>query len=502
MTRVQLAQQHLQQGRADLAIPLLRQQLEQVPQDAMAWKLAGFAWHEEQYETEAVHAFSQAAALQPSDASTLMALAQSRFFAGYSAVDHFYQLTTLTPGDLNAYRGLALALAADGEYSLAEQLLVQNLAAHPLWLDGHKLLSSMRFTSGDASHFSDNYRQACTQQPQQLALWLDWFRCHAQLKQWPQCEQILGLAEQHCGKQLQLTLARLFVAAESGDTTKAALLFAETSQVQDPVRAMALIRFQLRHGDVKAAEQSTLPWLQTASATVFWPYISLIWRMLGAQSSEQRAWWLDTEPMQVKAFDLQLSTTELNQLCSVLRSLHKAKAPFAQQSVRGGTQTDQNILLRHEQPLQQLKHKLKTAVQSYVEQLPTALATHPLLGRTRDRALQGRCRFSGSWSTLLKTQGFNVSHTHPSGWLSAALHLEIPTAKQLGQAPAGWLQFGAPPAELQLPLDPQLQHQPQAGTLVLFPSTLWHNTVPFKSGERLTLAFDIEPQPFISGEPG
>jgi hypothetical protein len=189
-------------------------------------------------------------------------------------------------------------------------------------------------------------------------------------------------------------------------------------------------------------------------------------------------------------------------LCTVLRSLHKAKAPFAQQSVRGGTQTDQNILLRHEQPLQLLKHKLKTAVQSYVQQLPNAVATHPLLGRTRDRAIQGRCRFSGSWSTLLKNQGFNVSHTHPSGWISAALHLEIPATEQLGQAPAGWLQFGAPPAELQLPLDPQLQHHPKAGTLVLFPSTLWHNTVPFESGERLTLAFDIEPQPFISGEPG
>ncbi|WP_233079173.1 2OG-Fe(II) oxygenase family protein [Rheinheimera soli] len=498
MTRVQLAQQHLQQGRADLAIPLLRQHLELLPDDFIAWKLAGFAWHEEQYEADAVFAFSKAAALQPSDASTLMALAQSQFFSGYSAVDSFYQLTSLTPGDLHAYRGLALALAADGEQQLAEQLLIQNLAAHPLWLDGHKLLSSMRFTSGDAIHFTDSYQQACTQQPQNLTLWLDWFRCYAQLKQWQKCEQILGLAEQQCGKQKQLTLARLFVAAESGDTSKAALLFKETSQVQDPVRAMALTRFQLRQGDVKASEQSALPWLETASATVFWPYISLIWRMLG----DRKAKWLDTEPMLVKTFDLQLSSSELTVLCTVLRSLHKAKAPFAEQSVRGGTQTDQNILLRHEQPLQQLKQKLKAAVQSYVEQLPDTVATHPLLGRTRDRALQGRCRFSGGWSTLLKTQGFNVSHTHPSGWISAALHLEIPAAEQLGQAPAGWLQFGAPPAELQLPLDPQLQHQPQPGTLVLFPSTLWHNTVPFESGERLTLAFDIEPQPFISGEPG
>ncbi|MDR7121897.1 putative 2OG-Fe(II) oxygenase [Rheinheimera soli] len=495
MTRVQLAQQHLQQGRADLAIPLLRQHLELVPDDFIAWKLSGFAWHEEQFEPEAVLAFSKATVLQPADASPLMALAQSQFFSGYSAVDSFYELTSLTPADLHAYRGLALALAADGEQQLAEQLLIQNLAAHPLWLDGHKLLSSMRFTSGDAIHFSDSYQQACTQQPQNLALWLDWFRCYAQLKQWQKCEQVLALAEQCCGKQKQLTLARLFVAAESGDTSKAALLFTETNQIQDPVRAMALVRYQLRQGDVKAAELSALPWLETASAAVFWPYISLIWRLLG----DDRAKGLSTEAVPIKAFDVQLSSTELHQLCTVLRSLHKAKAAFAEQSVRGGTQTDQNILLRHEMPLQQLKQKLKAAVQSYVQQLPDTATTDPFLARPRDRALQGRCRFSGSWSTLLKTQGFNVSHTHPSGWISAALHLEIPAAEQLGQAPAGWLQFGAPPAELQLSLDPQLQHQPQAGTLVLFPSTLWHNTVPFESGERLTLAFDIEPQPFSSG---
>lgn len=497
MTRVQLAQQHLQQGRADLAIPLLRQQLEWAPDDAMAWKLAGFAWHEEQYESEAVVAFSKAAALQPSDASTLMALAQSRFFAGYSATDSFYQLTQLTPADLNAYRGLALALAADGEHSMAEQLLMQNLAAHPHWLEGHKLLSSMRFTSGDHSHFTAGYQQACQQQPQNSALWLDWFRCYAQLKQWSECEQILALAEQHCGTQLQLTLARLFVAAESGDKTKAEWLFTDTEQVQDPVRAMALIRYQLRNGLVKAAEQSALPWLQTESASVFWPYLSLIWRLLG----DRKAQWLDNSPMQVRAFELQISAVQLKELNTLLRSLHKAKAPFAQQSVRGGTQTDQNILLRHEQPLQLLKHQLKAAVQRYVQQLPATVASHPLLGRPRDRALQGRCRFSGSWSTLLKNQGFNVSHTHPSGWISAALHLEIPATEQLGQAPAGWLQFGAPPAELQLPLAAALQHQPRAGTLVLFPSTLWHNTVPFESGERLTLAFDVELQPFTAGAP-
>jgi hypothetical protein len=35
---------------------------------------------------------------------------------------------------------------------------------------------------------------------------------------------------------------------------------------------------------------------------------------------------------------------------------------------------------------------------------------------------------------------------------------------------------------------------PQPGRLVLFPSMLWHGTVPFSArAERLTIAFDVVP---------
>lgn len=72
-------------------------------------------------------------------------------------------------------------------------------------------------------------------------------------------------------------------------------------------------------------------------------------------------------------------------------------------------------------------------------------------------------------------------------------------AAGLGKPPAaeGWLQFGRP--DLPLPgvdRDTLVQRRvaPQPGRLVLFPSMLWHGTVPFgAAAERLTIAFDVVP---------
>jgi hypothetical protein len=37
--------------------------------------------------------------------------------------------------------------------------------------------------------------------------------------------------------------------------------------------------------------------------------------------------------------------------------------------------------------------------------------------------------------------------------------------------------------------------QPRVGTLVLFPSYMWHGTVPFRSTQaRTTIAFDVVPR--------
>jgi hypothetical protein len=58
---------------------------------------------------------------------------------------------------------------------------------------------------------------------------------------------------------------------------------------------------------------------------------------------------------------------------------------------------------------------------------------------------------------------------------------------------SGALQFGEP--NFDMGLNPRHSVQPKAGTLVLFPSYMWHGTVPFHSEEaRTTIAFDVVPK--------
>ena len=61
----------------------------------------------------------------------------------------------------------------------------------------------------------------------------------------------------------------------------------------------------------------------------------------------------------------------------------------------------------------------------------------------------------------------------------------------MGAAPAGWISFGSPPQVLGLDLPPYAQLEPKPGRLILFPSTMWHETLPFEDGERLVIAFDV-----------
>jgi hypothetical protein len=77
------------------------------------------------------------------------------------------------------------------------------------------------------------------------------------------------------------------------------------------------------------------------------------------------------------------------------------------------------------------------------------------------------------------------------GWISSALYVSLPDASQLGAPPAGWISFGRPPQGLGLDVPAYGQVEPKPGRLVLFPSTLWHQTLPFDDGERLVIAFDV-----------
>jgi tetratricopeptide (TPR) repeat protein len=482
-TGMRLAQEAMTAGRPDLAAETLRALLWIAPEAAEAWQLLGFALREEQRVAEALAAFARASELRPADADSVLRHAHACSEAGLPAADLFRRALALAPENLRALRGFGLALAAEGKAADAQRLFLDVLARLPDWLEGHRCLAALRFTSGERDGFAGSYAEACRVQPNNLALRMAWFRAVAQTRDWDATRAILEQGEERFGPVQPLVVARIFVAAESGDRAVADALFRQTDGMRDTVRDMAYLRHCLRTGRPEQAAPVAERLLDTPSRPAIWAYLSLIWRLLG----DRRAEWLDGAPPFIRALDLGFSAEERAQLAVALRRLHTARAPYLEQSVRGGTQTDGQLFFRQDPIIQTARTRIEAGVRQYVAGLPERVPGHPLLDAPRAE----RILFSGSWSVRLQAGGYNVSHTHPLGWISSAFYVELPPPAQLGLAPSGWIRFGEPPPELGLNVSAYAEVEPRPGRLVLFPSTMWHRTVPFDAGERLVIAFDV-----------
>ena len=135
-----------------------------------------------------------------------------------------------------------------------------------------------------------------------------------------------------------------------------------------------------------------------------------------------------------------------------------------------------------------LKERIDEAVARYIAELKED-TEHPLLSRRR-RSF----RYSGSWSSRLRDNGFHANHVHPDGWISSCYYVAVPEAVKDEAAMQGWLKFGEPPINVVLENPVRRAVQPVPGRLVLFPSYTWHGTVPFHDRvARTTIAFDVVP---------
>jgi uncharacterized protein (TIGR02466 family) len=106
---------------------------------------------------------------------------------------------------------------------------------------------------------------------------------------------------------------------------------------------------------------------------------------------------------------------------------------------------------------------------------------------------RGVARFTGAWSVRLQRLGYHVNHFHPDGWVSSAYYVEVPPEAADARAQSGWIKFGEPRYEVP-GAGAERFIQPVPGRLVLFPSYMWHGTMPiYGDNPRMSIAFDIKP---------
>ena len=468
-------------GRSDLTIALLEPLAPLVPGSGVVWQMLALAFRQEQQMDRAAAAFDRAAKAAPSDPRIANGRALTALEMGAPAAKLFGRARSLAPEDLHVRLNHAVALDAEGDRAAASDLLETALARQPGWIAGHEALSAMRRAAG-AADYDASFKKAGAAAPSDMALHLAWYRTMSRAHRWDEAKAIIAGLRSRLGDLPELDAAEAHIASETGDHDRAQQLYEQSAAAVGPAGALSHIRHCLRTGRYDQARTIAEPLIQLPGSEAVWPYLSVIWRLLG----DNRAQWLDGAPPFIAQINLGFSDRELATIAALLRQLHTAQQPFLEQSVRGGTQTDKPLFHRQEPEIRAVRDRVVEALRMYIDALPPHVPGHPLLGTPRTNL-----RFAGSWSVKLKADGFHVAHTHTEGWISSAIYIDRPPQEELGPPPAGWLQLGKPSAELGLDLPAYREVAPIAGTLALFPSTMWHGTTPFAKGERLTIAFDV-----------
>ena len=342
--------------------------------------------------------------------------------------------------------------------------------------------------------------QAARSTSQNPALWQTLVELLKRLKRHDEASAVLREA-QRLGvprSPALLTLAAVD-AAENGDQDTALNRF-DDALARFPEDPYILVNFAMQlltSGDPAKADEMCRrrlerdPFDQLALA-----YRGTAWQLL---SDPREPWLLDYErmivpvevPLPAEYSDRRGFFTDLRQ---VLETLHRTRAQPIEQSVRGGTQTN-GFLFRLKHPLlATLEGQIRRALVAALQRFPDE-REHPFWSRRHRHPAREGLRFSGAWSVRLRDQGFHANHVHPEGWVSSALYIALPDEVVTGTGSEGHIQFGSPLSELGLDLPPRRTVQPTLGTLLLFPSYMWHGTLPFHSHEpRITVAFDLLPE--------
>ena len=365
--------------------------------------------------------------------------------------------------------------------SAAIPLLESFVARHPTNVVAHEHLAELQAQAGAGERWVDSYRAALGSDPDCKPLLMSYWKNLSRSGRLAEALESMDSKQDQFADDREFRLLRVHIANQSGFTDRAGRLLEELDSRPDAELARGQHRLQTGRAEEAAGLLERVVTAQPDNQMA-WALLELAWRVTGNPAHE----WLVGQAGLYGASELDIETGQLAAIATMLRSLHRARSQPLGQSVRGGTQTRGELLMRQEPEIRLLAGALTMAIQTYLAKLPPPHPRHPLL-----RYINRELAFGPSWSVRLSGGGYHAAHFHPGGIISSACYISLPGETEDEREQPGWLEIGRPPPELGLDLPPLATFQPKPGRLVLFPSFLFHGTRPFAGGERLTVAFDL-----------
>lgn len=483
-TLADLAERALTEGREPEVVDAIRDGAVRL-ESPLLWQWTALLQRALDRHEDALESFAYAARLDPSNGRIAQGRAHTAMEAGLPAVELYEEALRLNPRNGPTIIGLAAARVAAGDGERAAQEFGEILDREPMWLNGHVQLAQIIASLGRPADATASLERALVGSPKAVPLWETLLNIQLRRGAYESLAPILARARAAGVSSPEFAIYEAIDVAEHDPSDFPPALFDAAPPGLDHALDTWRVRHLLRGGKPEAALPILDRRLKGPESAELWAYAATVWRMVG----DPRSNWLEGDPALVGVTDLGDKIGDRNKLAEMLRSIHLARGEYLDQSVRGGTQTDGPLFCRIEPEIRQLRAAVVDAVDDFRRSLPPVDPGHPFLAHARDSLI----RFAGSWSVRLRSGGQHSNHVHPQGWISSALYVSLPERAADEPEDSGWFTLGSPDERLKIDLPPWRKIEPAEARLVLFPSWMWHGTVPFREGERLTVAFDVAP---------
>lgn len=486
-----LARASLEARRGQDAEATAREMIAEAP-SSDAWDILSCALRQQDKLEESVAAGDEAVRIDVGSASARhnRAISLNRLGRSEEALRDYDSLIArgvIAPA-LWLNRGAALMSLARAEE--AEAAFAEGVQRWPFDLGLQNALASTRWMRGAGEAFTRDYEAAVASRPEAIPLVLGCADLERRAGFGAKAEALLrqGLATQPDQPAL---LNSLGVMLDELDRTAEGLPLLQRAvhiapQISSMRANLAAALMRLGRGD--EALREIAPARQAEPLNQEWIcYETMALRQLG----DPRYHELCDYDLMVQPFDLTpppgyATIAAFNEeLTESLNKLHVLETHPLDQSLRHGSQTTRSLLTVFDPVVQAYLRALDEPIRAYMSLMRAP--NHPWSGRKT-----GNYKLAGSWSVKLKATGFHINHLHPEGWISSAYYISLPKAVEDALGKQGWIKFGEP--RWPTPgCTVEKVVQPQAGRCVLFPSYMWHGTIPFSEGERMTAPFDVLP---------
>lgn len=479
-----------------LAEKAYREIIKLQPNNTLGWHGLGSALRTQDKLLEAADAFEKAVVHSPTNAAAWINLGVVRRLLGEldASLICFDKAEDAGFNGPELLDGRASVLLDQGKANESISVYRQICNNFPQYTEGHDALARIIYENDPSVDAADILRKAAANQKGNIALHFKLINLLYDMGRYAEAMEALNNVGENANVQPLLVASEAKIREGMGEFKQAGELFHKAIRLQpnDENLLLSYVRHLIKTGDIERANEkiSKVVRLDPDNQTA-WAYQGTIWRVM----DDPRENWLHgyDDFIQSCNIDIPDAFSSTSEFCRtlelVLRPLHVAQKEPVNQSLRQGSQTSGNLFGLKDPMILQIKDALRNTLLTQTKQLPDD-PTHPFLRRKSDML-----RFVGAWSVLLKESGHHINHLHSQGWLSSAFYIVLPPSVEM-ETPKheGWIQFGQPPLDLGLNLEPRRYIKPRVGSLALFPSYTWHGTVPFSDGcERMTIGYDVVP---------